>query len=110
MVAVLAAGAQASGQTDTKTKSTQKTTTTSSKKSVREDIKATDLPKAANDNIAQDYSGFTVKKATKVTLNNVVTYEVVVNKGTTNTTLVYDKDGKFVKKLAPKPTTKKKKR
>jgi hypothetical protein len=40
-----------------------------------------------------------------VTANNQVTYEVVIVKGTTTETLVYDKDGKFVNKLVPKTGT-----
>lgn len=73
-------------------------------------VKVADLQKAITDNVAKDYAGFTVKEATSVTTNNVVTYDVVITKGTTTETLVYDKDGKFVKKMtqkvvapAPKP-------
>ena len=62
-------------------------------------VKVADLPKAITENIAKDYSGFTIKGATKVTTNNVVTYDVVIVKGTMTETLVYDKDGKFVKKI-----------
>jgi len=73
-------------------------------------VKVADLQKAITDNVAKDYAGFTIKEAASVTANNVVTYEVVITKGTTTETLVYDKDGKFVKKVtqkvvapAPKP-------
>lgn len=62
-------------------------------------LKVADLPKAITENIAKDYAGFTIKGATKVTTNNVVTYDVVIVKGTMTETLVYDKDGKFVKKV-----------
>ncbi len=111
VVAALAGNAQSS-DTKSKTQTQQKTTTTTSKKSTKEDIKVADLQKPISDNIAADYPGYVVKKATKVTLNGVETYEVVVNKGATTQTLVYDKDGKFVKKLSAKgnkPTGKKKK-
>jgi hypothetical protein len=67
-------------------------------------VKASDLSKAITDNIAKNYAGFTIKEATKVTENKVVTYDVVINKGTTSETLVYDKDGKFLRKMPP-PTT-----
>jgi hypothetical protein len=67
---------------------------------VRTPVKVADLNKAIIDNVAKDYVGFTIKEATKVTTNNVVTYEAVIVKGTTTETLVYDKDGKFVKKMA----------
>jgi predicted transcriptional regulator len=64
-------------------------------------VKASDLPKAITDNIASHYAGFTIKEAHKVTDNNVVSYNVMINKGTTNETLVYDKDGKFLRKMTP---------
>jgi hypothetical protein len=65
-------------------------------------IMVTDLQKAITDNIAKDYVGYTIKEATSVTDKNVVTYEVIIVKGTAIETLVYDNDGAFVKKL---PTT-----
>ena len=71
-------------------------------KATRTVVKVADLQKAITDNIAKDYVGFTIKEAASVTANNVVTFEVVIVKGTTTETLVYDKDGKFVKKVAQK--------
>lgn len=68
-------------------------------------VKVADLPKALAENVAKNYTGFTIKDATKVTENNVVTYDVVINKGTTTETLVYDKDGKFLRKMTPAPAT-----
>ena len=62
-------------------------------------VKVADLPKTVTESIAKDYAGFTIKGATKVTTNNVVTDEVVIVKGTMTETLVFDKDGKFVKKI-----------
>ena len=76
-------------------------TATQEEKPVRTTIMASDLPKAITDNIAKDYAGYTIKEATSVTTGNVVTFEVVVAKGTMTETLVYDKDGKFLKKLPP---------
>lgn len=38
----------------------------------------------------------------KVVANNVTTFEVAVAKGSTTETLVFDKDGKFMNKLAVK--------
>jgi hypothetical protein len=64
-------------------------------------VKASDLPKAITDNIATNYAGFTIKEAHKVIDNNVVSYDVMINKGTINETLVYDKDGKFLRKMTP---------
>jgi hypothetical protein len=68
-------------------------------------VKASDLPKAITDNIAKNYVGYTIKEATKVTENKVVTYDVVIHKGTAMETLVYDKDGKFLRKMTPPAAT-----
>jgi hypothetical protein len=89
MMSVLALNAQ-----------TPKTTATHAK-AVKTTIKVADLQKNITDNIAKDYAGYTIKSATSVTANNVVTYHVLVEKGTAKETLVYDKDGMFVKKLTP---------
>jgi hypothetical protein len=77
-------------------------------------VKVADLKKAITDNIAKDYVGFTVKEATKVVEKSDTTFAVVVIKGTTQETLCYDNNGKFLKKMeaksgtpkpAPKPAT-----
>jgi hypothetical protein len=81
----------------------------------RTPVKVADLQKSITDNIAKDYVGFTIKDATKVVEKDVVTYDVVVTKGTLQETLCYDNTGKFLKKMgakagmvkpAPKSTTK----
>jgi hypothetical protein len=87
MMSVLIVNAQATKTTVTNAKSTKTT------------VKVGDLQKSITDNIAADYAGYTIKEATSVTANNSVTYNVVVVKGTATETLVYDKDGMFVKKL-----------
>jgi hypothetical protein len=89
---------------------TTKTSTTTKTKPVKTTIKVADLQKSITDNIAKDYPGFTVKEASSVTANNTTTYDVVVTKGTTKETLVYDSNGAFVKKLpqATKSHSKKK--
>ena len=74
--------------------------------STRTVVKVADLQKAITDNIAKDYVGYTIKEATSVTEKTIVTYEVVIVKGTTTETLVFDKDGVFVKKLPPTPMEK----
>jgi len=81
-------------------------TTTTKVMPVRTTVLAADLQKTITDNIAKDYVGYTIKEATKVVDNNVVTYEVVVVKETTTETLVYDTDGKFIKKCLPVPVKK----
>lgn len=65
-------------------------------------VKVADLPKALTDNIAKDYAGFTIKEASSVMMNNNLNYDVVITKGTTSETLVYDKDGKFIRKVTQK--------
>jgi flagellar basal body-associated protein FliL len=81
-------------------------TTVAKEKPVRAVVMVADLQKPITDNIAKDYAGYTVKEAASLTSNNVVTYEVVVVKDMTTATLVYDKDGNFVKKLPPTPVKK----
>ena len=80
-------------------------TTGTKEKGVRTAVMVADLQKPITDNIAKDYVGYTVKEASSVTTNNVVTYHVVIVKGTTTETLVYNQSGAFVKKLSstPKP-------
>jgi hypothetical protein len=65
-------------------------------------VKTADLPKALTENVAKNYTGFSIKEATKVTENNVVSYDVILNRGAVSETLVYDKDGKFLKKMTQK--------
>ena len=84
----------------------QTKTTVTNAKSTRTTVKVSDLQKAITDNITKNYVGFTIKEATSVTSKNAVTYDVVIVKGTTTETLVYDKNGRFVKKI---PKTAKKK-
>ena len=75
----------------------------------RTPVKTADLPKGITESVAKDYAGFTIKDATKVVANNVTTFEVVVVKGTTSETLLYDNTGKFVKKVTAKAGTTQKK-
>jgi hypothetical protein len=65
-------------------------------------VKVADLPRAVTDNIARMYPGYTVKEASTVMENAALNYYVVVSNGTATETLVYDKDGKFLKKLSKK--------
>ena len=78
-------------------------TSVTKEKPLRTVVLVADLQKTITDNIAKDYVGYTIKEATSVTENNIVTFEVVIVKETTTETLVYDKDGAFIKKLPPAP-------
>ena len=98
MAALVVKAQQDTCKTMSKTKST--TTTITTEKATRTSVKVSDLQKSITDNVAKEYVGFTIKEASSVSLDNVITYEVVIIKGTTSETLVYDKDGNFVQKLA----------
>jgi len=76
-------------------------TTTTKEVPVRTTILVADLQKAITDNIETDYVGYTIKEATKVVKKDIVKYEVVVVKDDMTETLVYDNEGKFIKKLLP---------
>ncbi|HNR41651.1 MAG TPA: hypothetical protein PKL65_05415 [Bacteroidales bacterium] len=65
-------------------------------------VKTADLQKSITDWITKDYAGFAITKADKVVANNVTTFEVVITKGSNSETLVFDKDGKFMHKMALK--------
>ena len=95
IMAVLVVNAQA-----TKTNVTQE-------KPIRTAVLVADLQKTITDNIAKDYVGYTIKEAASITANSIVTYEVVIVKGTITETLIYDKNGLFVKKLPPPTPIKK---
>ena len=95
IMAVLVVNAQA-----TKTNVTKE-------KPIRTAVLVADLQKTITDNIAKDYVGYTIKEAASITANSIVTYEVVIVKGTITETLIYDKNGLFVKKLPPPTPIKK---
>lgn len=65
-------------------------------------IKTTDLQKSITDMITKDYAGYVISKADKVVANNTTTFEVVISRAAKTETLVFDKDGKFLKKVALK--------
>ena len=71
----------------------------------RTPVKLVDLQKSVTDNVAKNYAGFTIRNATKVVTNNIVTYEVAIAKGTSQETLLYDMNGNFVKKVVAKEGT-----
>ncbi len=97
LVAVLAVNAQKIASITTETKSD--TTMVSGQEAVRVDVNVADLLKTITDNITKDFAGYTIEEATSVTLNSIVTYEVVVVNETEKESLLYDKDGLFLKKM-----------
>ncbi len=68
----------------------------------RTEVKVADLNKAITENVAKDHAGFAIKDAYKCDNKGVATFEVKVAKGNEESILVYDKDGKFIKKEAIK--------
>ena len=64
----------------------------------RTPIKVTDLQKPITTNISKDYPGFIIKEANRVVNNGTVCYEVMIDKGTTSETLLYNDEGKFLRK------------
>ena|SRR5664279_561951 len=87
-------------QTTTKTEKTTAKTTTA--KPAPTPVLVADLPKTITDNVAKDYVGYTIKDASSMMANNATMYHVVVTKGSSTETLVYDSNGKFLKKLGSK--------
>lgn len=76
--------------------------------------KVSTIPKVIIDNVANEHAGFTIKEAawdwsTTVVPNNIFIYEVVTTNGTADEILLYDKDGKFLKKGVAKEATAEKK-
>jgi len=72
------------------------------------------LPQVIIDNVAKEHAGFTIKEATwdwstTVVPNNIFIYEVVITNGIADEILLYDKDGKFLKKGVAKEVTVEKK-
>jgi len=71
----------------------------------RTEVKVADLNKAITENVAKDHPGFVIKDAFKFENKGVATFEVKIAKGNEEETLIYDKNGKFVKKEAQKVGT-----
>ena len=95
VMSVLAVKAQ---DTKTPNPSDSKSTVTTPATSVR----VADLPKSITDYIAKDHPGYTVKEASSVTGKNGLNYQVIIAKGTETESLLFDKDGTFLKKLSGK--------
>jgi hypothetical protein len=73
-------------------------------------VKVNDLPKAITENLSSQHQGWNASEAFKVDTKGVMTYEVIAKKGNSESTLVYDKEGKYLKmeptKMASTTTTK----
>lgn len=70
-------------------------------------VPAAELPKAITDNVSKEHAGFTIKEAkwdwsTTRVPGNIFIYEVVITDGKKDEVLLYNKDGKFLKKSEKK--------
>ncbi len=97
LLAVLAVNAQ-SEPTDTTEKIASKTLVLK-QKAVSVNIDVADLLKTITDNITKDFAGYTIEEASRISLNSVVTFKVVVVNETETENLLYDVDGLFLKKM-----------
>jgi len=97
LVAVLAVNAQSVPTETTEKKADM--TIVSKQEAVRVAVDVADLLKTITDNITKDFAGYTIEEASEISLNSVVTYEVVVVNKTETENLLYDKDGLFLQKL-----------
>lgn len=81
-------------------KETKMTTAVKTEKTVQKPniIKEADLLPAIKENIKKDYADFKFSRAIKNDVKGLVTYEIHVRKDASSLVLVYDKDGKFIKK------------
>jgi hypothetical protein len=74
-------------------------------------VKVSALPEPLPKFLNTHYPGYTTEKATKVIdKNNQVTYETVITKGTARETLIFDRNGTFLKKKTEIKTSSEKSR
>ncbi len=71
-------------------------------------VPAAELPKAITDNVSKEHPGFTIKEAkwdwsTTLIPGNIFIFEVVISDGSKDEVLLYNKDGKYLKKGVLKP-------
>jgi len=70
-------------------------------KEVEQEIKVSELPKAATDYCAKTYATYKVSEASKITdANGKITYEAEMSKGKEHFDALFDDKGNFIKKSA----------
>jgi hypothetical protein len=62
------------------------------------ELQVAELQKPIKEHIEKNFDGFSIGKIFKVDAKGTITYDVCVAKGTTYEKLIYDKEGKFLKK------------
>lgn len=95
--AILAVNAQPVPTKTTEPKVT--TTIVLEQQAVSVTIDVADLLKAITDNITKDFAAYSIKEASRISVNSMVTFEVVVVNETETENLLYDNDGLFLKKM-----------
>lgn len=71
-------------------------------KEVETEIKKTELPAAIQASIKKDYAGFKIEEAATIVSNGITTYEAEVEKGENSFDLIFDANGKLLKKIEKK--------
>jgi len=62
------------------------------------EISKAELPTAVLDVLKKDYAGYKIEEAAKITATGVVTYETEIEKGEQSFELIFDGQGKILKK------------
>ena len=62
------------------------------------EISKTELPPPVLEVLKKDFAGYKIEEAAKITANNVVSYEAEVEKGEQSFELIFDPQGKILKK------------
>jgi hypothetical protein len=71
-------------------------------KEVETEIKKSELPAAVQESIKKDYSGYKIEEAARIVSDGITTYEAEVEKGEKSFDLIFNANGKLVKKIEKK--------
>lgn len=66
---------------------------------VEKEIKTKDLPKMVQEALSRDFNGFGIEEAAIIESNGQITYEAEVKKSKESYDLIFDENGKLIKKL-----------
>ncbi len=67
-------------------------------KEVETEIAKSELPQAMQETLKKDYAGYKIEETAKIVSNGVTTYEAEVEKGEKTVELIFDNNGKLLKK------------
>ncbi len=71
-------------------------------KEVENEIKKSELPAAVQESIKKDYAGYKIEEAAKIVSNGITTYEAEVEKGEKSFDLIFEVNGRLLKKIEKK--------